>query len=95
MVAGQAYSGPIPPPALLKEFNEIIPNGADRILQMAEKAADHRQSLESAVVTGDIHRAKLGMIFGLAIVVLAIVVGGLIAAFVHPTAGASIATFPA
>ena len=24
-IAGAAYSGPIPPPALLREFNEVIP----------------------------------------------------------------------
>jgi uncharacterized membrane protein len=32
----ETYSGPIPPPPQLAAFNEIIPNGADRIMTMAE-----------------------------------------------------------
>lgn len=35
-VESMSYSGPIPPPHLLKEFNASIPNGADRIMKMAE-----------------------------------------------------------
>ena len=42
------YAGPIPPPAMLKEFNEIIPDGANRILKMAEVQVAHRHSLEAA-----------------------------------------------
>lgn len=31
-------SGPLPPPQVLKDYNEIIPNGADRIMVMSENA---------------------------------------------------------
>lgn len=31
------YSGPIPPPNILKQLNEIVPDGAERIFTMAEK----------------------------------------------------------
>ena len=31
-----SYEGPVPPPGLLKEFDKVIPNGADRIMSMAE-----------------------------------------------------------
>lgn len=30
------YSGPIPHPQLLKEFNDVIPNGADRIMALCQ-----------------------------------------------------------
>ena len=33
-VESMSYSGPIPHPMLLKEFNDVIPNGADRIMAM-------------------------------------------------------------
>ena len=31
-------SGPLPPPQILQHYNEIIPNGADRIMVMTETA---------------------------------------------------------
>lgn len=34
--------GPLPPPRILKEYDEIIPNGAERIMRMAEKEQDSR-----------------------------------------------------
>lgn len=46
------FSGPIPPPELLSKYGEIIPNGADRILSMAEKQSDHRQHVERWAVIG-------------------------------------------
>jgi len=46
------YSGPIPPPDLLAKFGEIIPNGADRILKMAEEQSNHRRCIEKWAVIG-------------------------------------------
>jgi uncharacterized membrane protein len=55
-IIGQAtasvYSGPIPPPDLLAKFGEIIPNGADRILKMAEEQSKHRRCIEKWAVIG-------------------------------------------
>ncbi len=31
------FQGPLPPPELLEAYNKIIPNGAERIVAMAEK----------------------------------------------------------
>lgn len=33
-------SGPLPPPGILDSYNQIIPEGADRIMAMAEKQQD-------------------------------------------------------
>ncbi len=41
------YQGSIPPPAMLADFDKIIPNGADRIMQMAEKDQQHKMHLET------------------------------------------------
>lgn len=54
----QAYSGPIPPPAILEQYNEIIPDAAERIIRMAEKNADHRQTMESAILEANIEAGK-------------------------------------
>jgi uncharacterized membrane protein len=46
----QTFSGPIPPPTLLAEYNKVVPNAAERILAMAEKQSEHRQFLEKKVI---------------------------------------------
>jgi len=56
-----SYEGPIPHPYILTQYNDIIPNGADRILAMAENQSAHRIQLEKAVVNSDILRAYLGL----------------------------------
>jgi len=47
-----SFSGPIPPPDLLDKYNQMIPDGANRILQMAEKQSIHRQYIEKWAVIG-------------------------------------------
>ena len=37
------YRGTLPPPEMLKEFDVIIPDGAERIMKMAETEAKERQ----------------------------------------------------
>lgn len=58
------WSGPIPPPDALREFNEIVPGSAERIFDMAEKQLDHRLRMEETVVRGDSRRSYLGLIAG-------------------------------
>lgn len=43
----QQYSGQIPPPDLLKSFDDIIPGTAARLIQWAEDEQTHRRRLES------------------------------------------------
>lgn len=42
----QEWSAPLPPPAALEQYDKIVPGGADRILQMAERAQAHRMECE-------------------------------------------------
>ncbi|MFH1903425.1 MAG: DUF2335 domain-containing protein [Candidatus Omnitrophota bacterium] len=71
------HSGPLPPPAFLKQYNEIIPDGALRILVMAEKQQDHRLGIENAVVQSDIRRSDRGLVFGF-ILCLVLALGGIL-----------------
>ena len=66
--------GPLPDPADLARYDEIVAGGAERIMRMAEKQAAHRQDLERAVVSADIaasgarfRLAERGQSFALAI----------------------------
>ena len=42
----QSFSGPLPPPALLQQYNLCVPDGANRIIRMAEAEGEHRRSME-------------------------------------------------
>ena len=42
----QAHAGPLPPPEMLRRYDEIVPGAAERILAMAEQLANHRQALQ-------------------------------------------------
>lgn len=75
-VESMSYSEPIPPPHLLKEFNASIPNGADRIMKMAEQQSTHRMDLEKKVVTANNRDALLGVIFA-GIIGIIIVIGSM------------------
>ncbi|MFN7543319.1 MAG: DUF2335 domain-containing protein [Acidobacteriota bacterium] len=43
----EAFSGPLPPPSVLRDYEEFVPGSAERIIAMAEKQGDHRRRLES------------------------------------------------
>jgi uncharacterized membrane protein len=60
-------SGPLPAPEDLAAYNQIIPQGADRIMRMAEQQSAHRISLESKVVNSQQKQAFCGQLFGLII----------------------------
>ncbi len=57
----EAYYGLLPRPSDLREYNEIVPGAAERILSMAERQAAHRQNLERVVVFGDSRRSFYGL----------------------------------
>jgi len=42
-----AFQGSLPLPSHLREYNEIVPGAAERILAMAEKQSVHRRDLEA------------------------------------------------
>ena len=83
----KAFSGPLPPPGTLAEYNEVLPGAADRILTMAESQSDHRQGLEKYVVIGDSRRSSWGIVAGLAVAALAFGIAGYFAYLGHPVEG--------
>jgi len=56
-----SYSGPLPPPGVLAEFEKVLPGSAERIFVMAEKQLEHRMSLEKTVIEGGSKRADKGI----------------------------------
>src|SRR5690606_22269969 len=41
-----SFTGPLPPPEILKSYDSIVDGAASRIIKMAEIQADHRRALE-------------------------------------------------
>lgn len=69
-VVSAQWQGPLPPPDALANFNDIIPNGAERIMRMVEEEQLHRISYEKAhlnAVSGDTRRGHyIGMVISTA-----------------------------
>lgn len=59
-----SFSGPIPPPEILKGYNDIIDGGANRILIMTEMQLSHRISLEKDVIKQQQKQSGRGQIMG-------------------------------
>jgi uncharacterized membrane protein len=93
-VSSATYSGPIPPPSMLAEYERICPGFAARIMTNAEDEAKHRRSLEAQVVNAQIedrvsHRkeSKRGQLCALFITLGALTAGAFTAYTGHEMAG--------
>lgn len=67
------HSGPLPPPSQLAEYEKIIPNGAERIMLMAEKQMNHRIAMEGHSAHESFKYAKRGQKFGFIIGLTALI----------------------
>ena len=86
----QSYSGPIPPPELLSRFNELIPNGADRIMRQAENQSAHRINIETVVVTSQQSLSSRGQSFAFIIGMVGLLLGFIAIMSGHEWAGVTI-----
>jgi uncharacterized membrane protein len=86
----ESFSGPMPNPSLLKDYEAIIPGCAARMLSMAEKQAEHRQSLERIVIIGDSKRADNGLKAGFIVAIVGLISAVLLVVTGHDWAGFTI-----
>ncbi len=66
----ESFRGPLPPPIILKGYNDIIDRGSERIVAMAEKQSDHRMKLEDHVIREQVRQSSRGQIFGFSLGIL-------------------------
>jgi uncharacterized membrane protein len=71
----ELYAGPLPHPEILQKFEQILPGSADRILKQAEDQTKHRIELEKKVVSADIIKSYMGLVFGFLIGMVGILGG--------------------
>lgn len=87
-----SYSGPIPPPGMLEQYDALDQGRAAKILQLAEDQSRHRMALESAVVHSDLKRSWAGLFIGAVVALSFLGTGGFLVYTGHDTAGGTIAT---
>lgn len=92
LAVSESYSGPIPPPQILRELDQLIPGAAKRILRMAEKQQEHRIALEKRVIISDVYKSWVGLILGGILGVLIVLCGSYVIHEGHDTARATIIT---
>ncbi|MEW6219198.1 MAG: DUF2335 domain-containing protein [Thermodesulfobacteriota bacterium] len=69
--ASEQFSGPLPHPETLHQYDLLIPGAAERILAMAETAAAHQRELDVAALKATVSEVKRGQVFGIVTVILA------------------------
>ena len=68
------FFGPLPPPQLLKGYNDAFAGCAERVVAMAERQSEHRQKLETIVIESNCKAQSRGQWF--AFVLALMVIGG-------------------
>jgi uncharacterized membrane protein len=80
-----AFSGPLPPPTLLKGYNDLIPNGAERIMKMTENQSAHRIELEKHAIKEELKQSGRGQIFGFILAIFGMGIAFFLAYLGHDT----------
>ena len=57
------FSGPIPPPEIFAGYDKALPNGADRVMKMAEREQEHRHKMEDTIVRKESFEKRAGLMF--------------------------------
>ena len=83
----QGYSGPLPPPKMLNDYELVTPGFAERIVTMAEKEQNHRHSLENTAVNGAITKDKRSQRYALFCIIFLSLLCGLLIYLGHEIAG--------
>ncbi len=85
---------PLPLPSELAAYNDVIPQGADRIMKMAEAQSAHRIDIEKKVVSSQQGQESRGQILGFVIAIVGLIAGAYVAVSGQPWAGAAIGGVP-
>jgi uncharacterized membrane protein len=70
-----SYEAPVPPPSMLRGYEDVVPGSAKQIMNDAHGQMVHRHGLENKQLDAAISNSKRGQWFGFIIAVL-VIVGG-------------------
>lgn len=71
-----AWSGPLPPPVVLEQFNQVVENGAERIFAAWEGETEHRHKMEEYDLRALTMEGVIGKVFAFIFVISALVLCG-------------------
>lgn len=82
IIVSEHFSGPIAHPRHLREYEEICPGSAERIIKMAEDRNNHIMSMERAVFSESAQDQRRGMRYG-AMLFAALIASALVTALME------------
>lgn len=88
----KSWSGPLPSPDTLAEYNKAFPNGAEKIYNLTKSQSEHRMSLENLAISSDLRQSERGQVFGV-IIALSFFIGAFVLILLgHEYAGTILGT---
>lgn len=91
-VHAEAYQGPLPHPDMLRQFNEVLPGLAERIISQWETQSAHRQNLEQRTIQNDILLSRLGLAAAFIVAILFLAAGFYLVVIGQAIAGTAFVT---
>lgn len=85
LVQEERFSGPIAHPKHLREYEEIVPGSADRIVAMAEGNLAHAQTMQAKALDADITDMREGRWLGFAALII-LIIGAIVCGVLQHTA---------
>lgn len=85
IVQQERFSGPIAHPKHLREYENILPGAADRIISMAEHNLKHNQDFQMGALNADIKDSGDGRKYGFAALCL-LILGAIFSTWLDNTA---------
>lgn len=70
MEASSSHRGPLPTPAMLREYEAILPGLAERIVRLPEREQEHRHQTMETILRRDARLRDRGQVFGMLALVI-------------------------
>ena len=80
IVRGASFAGPLPPPAMYREYDDVLPGSANRLMELTENQQAHRHGWEMTALRASISDTKRGQWFGFIVSVVALAAAMILAA---------------
>ncbi len=72
-----SFSGPMPHPDMLREYENLCPGFAERSLRMVEEQSEHRRTMEAHVTKSKVKHEATGQIMAFVVALALMGVGGM------------------
>lgn len=69
-VQHKSFRGAIPPPAILEQYQKILPSSPERIISMAEKQQKHKHTIINQALNSEFSLKNKGQLYGFLLILL-------------------------